>query len=152
MLQAVQAHSSGGDALIMAAAVADFGPAEAAPQKIKKSDSADDAPTLHLVRTPDILLAVREQRVETGWPRVVVGFAAESEDLLANAQSKLKRKGLDLIVANDISAADAGFEVDTNRVTLIDAEGEPRPLELASKTRIGEAVIRWVAELLRDRT
>jgi phosphopantothenoylcysteine decarboxylase/phosphopantothenate--cysteine ligase len=151
MLQAVQAHGSGGDVLIMAAAVADFRPEEIAAQKIRKSDRTNDAPTLHLVRTPDILLAVKDQRIETGWPRVVVGFAAESEDLLANAQSKLKRKGLDLIVANDISAADAGFEVDTNRVTLIDAEGEPRPLELASKTRIGEAVIRWVAELLRDK-
>jgi phosphopantothenoylcysteine decarboxylase/phosphopantothenate--cysteine ligase len=151
MLQAVQAHSGGTDALIMAAAVADFRPEEIATRKIKKSDRANDAPTLHLVRTPDILLAVKDRRTKTGWPRVVIGFAAESEDLLANAQSKLKRKGLDLIVANDISAADAGFEVDTNRVTLIDAKGEPHPLELASKTRISEEVIRRVAELLHDR-
>jgi phosphopantothenoylcysteine decarboxylase/phosphopantothenate--cysteine ligase len=150
MLQAVQAHSSGTDALIMAAAVADFAPAEVAAQKIKKASDTNDAPTLRLVRTPDILLEVKEQRVETGWPRVVVGFAAESEDLIANAQSKLRRKGLDLIVANDISAADAGFEVDTNRVTLIAAEGEPHPLALASKTRIAEAVIRGVAELLHQ--
>ncbi len=82
---------------------------------------------------------------------MVVGFAAESEDVLTNAQAKLKRKGLDLMVANDITAIDAGFEVDTNRVTLIDAEGEPRPLELATKTQVGEIVIRWVARLLRDR-
>jgi phosphopantothenoylcysteine decarboxylase/phosphopantothenate--cysteine ligase len=152
MLQAVLDRCQAADALIMAAAVADFRPAEIANQKIKKTDKEDEAPTLKLTRTPDILVAVKKHRTETGFPRVTVGFAAESEDLLTNAQAKLKRKGLDLIVANDISTADAGFEVDTNRVTLIDAEGDPRPLELASKSKVGEAVIRWVAELLNHRT
>jgi phosphopantothenoylcysteine decarboxylase/phosphopantothenate--cysteine ligase len=69
--------------------------------------------------------------------------------VLTNAQDKLKRKGLDLMVANDITAIDAGFEVDTNRVTLIDAEGDPRPLELASKARISEIVMWWVVKLLQ---
>jgi phosphopantothenoylcysteine decarboxylase/phosphopantothenate--cysteine ligase len=151
MLEAVQAHVEKSDALIMAAAVADFRPAEVSRRKIKKSVKPDEAPTLTLTRNPDILLEVKAQRDEKGWPRVVVGFAAESEDVLTNAQAKLKRKGLDLMVANDIMAMDAGFEVDTNRVTLIDAEGDPRPLELASKAKISEAVIRWVAKLLRDR-
>lgn len=151
MLQAVLDHCQAADALIMAAAVADFRPSEIARQKIKKSEKEDEAPTLRLTRTPDILVAVKKCRTETGFPRVTVGFAAESEDLLTNAQAKLKRKGLDLIVANDISAADAGFEVDTNRVTLIDADGDPRPLELASKSKVGEAVIRWVTELLNHR-
>ncbi|MBI5961414.1 MAG: bifunctional phosphopantothenoylcysteine decarboxylase/phosphopantothenate--cysteine ligase CoaBC, partial [Chloroflexi bacterium] len=151
MLNAVLAHAATADALIMAAAVADFRPAEVAKQKIKKSERSDDAPTLVLTRTADILAAVKEQRAKSGWPHVTVGFAAESEDLIHNAQSKLKRKGLDLIVANDITAIDAGFEVDTNRVTLIDAEGDPRPLELASKAKISEAVLRWICELLRDK-
>jgi phosphopantothenoylcysteine decarboxylase/phosphopantothenate--cysteine ligase len=151
MRDAALTHSDHADGLIMAAAVADFRPAQVAERKIKKSDRPDEAPTLVLTRTPDILMAVKEQRAESGWPRVVVGFAAESEDLLANAQSKLRSKGLDLIVANDITAPDAGFEVDTNRVILIDADGEPRPLELASKSQIGEAVIRWVANLLDSR-
>jgi phosphopantothenoylcysteine decarboxylase/phosphopantothenate--cysteine ligase len=151
MRDAVQQHIDRADALIMAAAVADFRPAEVSPHKIKKSADSDDAPTLALTRNPDILMEVKAAREKNGWPRVVVGFAAESDDVLTNAQDKLKRKGLDLMVANDITAIDAGFEVDTNRVTLIDAEGDPRPLELASKTRISEIVIRWVAKLLHDR-
>lgn len=151
MLDAVQSHLDHADALIMAAAVADFRPAQFSRRKIKKSSRQNDAPTLALALNPDILMEVKTQREKNGWPRIVVGFAAESEDVLTNAQAKLKRKGIDLMVANDITAIDAGFEVDTNRVTLIDAEGDPRPLELASKAKISEAVIRWVAKLLHDR-
>ncbi len=151
MLDAVQQHIHQADALIMAAAVADFRPAEVSTRKIKKSTKTDEAPTLALRRNPDILMDVKAARDQKGWPRIVVGFAAESEDVLTNAQDKLRRKGLDLMVANDITAIDAGFEVDTNRVTLIDAEGEPRPLEMASKTQVSEIVIRWVAKLLSDR-
>jgi phosphopantothenoylcysteine decarboxylase/phosphopantothenate--cysteine ligase len=148
MAQAVLTHSTGSDALIMAAAVADFRPANAADQKIKKSDDNADGLTLVLSRTLDILQAVKAQRFTTGSPRVVVGFAAESRDLLTNAQSKLERKGLDLIVANDISSPDAGFEVDTNRVILLDAHGDQQPLELSSKAMIAEIVIQRVADLL----
>jgi phosphopantothenoylcysteine decarboxylase/phosphopantothenate--cysteine ligase len=148
MLHAVLKHTQGADALIMAAAVADFRPARVAGQKIKKSADNEAGLQLSLSRTADILVAVKEQRSANGWPRVTVGFAAESQDLLANAQSKLARKGVDLMVANDISAADAGFEVDTNRVTILDAQGNREALDLASKSSIAEAVIRRVAALL----
>jgi phosphopantothenoylcysteine decarboxylase/phosphopantothenate--cysteine ligase len=133
----------------MAAAVADYRPAEVARQKIKKSDDRNDGLMLELVRNPDILLAVKELRERTGSPRLVVGFAAESENLLANAAEKLARKGLDLIVANDLSAPDSGFGVDSNRATLIDREGGQQPVKLTSKTRLAELVIERVTELLR---
>jgi phosphopantothenoylcysteine decarboxylase / phosphopantothenate---cysteine ligase len=146
MQHAVQQHADHADALIMAAAVADFRPASVAAQKIKKSNDPNEGLHIDLERTADILLTVKVQRAETGWPRVVVGFAAESQDLLANAQSKLDRKGLDLIVANDISAQDAGFETDTNRVTLLDKNGTREQLDLASKARISEEIIRRIAD------
>jgi phosphopantothenoylcysteine decarboxylase / phosphopantothenate---cysteine ligase len=151
MLAAVIEHISGTDALIMSAAVADFRPAEIAGQKIKKSVDSDDVPTIELSRTDDILLAVKEQKRESGWPQVTVGFAAESHDLLENARSKLERKGLDMIVANDIMATDAGFETDTNRVLILDRAGDQQSLPLTSKTRIAEAVLNRVAELLPER-
>ena len=78
---------------------------------------------------------------------MIVGFAAESQDLLANARAKLEAKGVDLIVANDITAPDAGFEVDTNRVTLIDSDGA-QELPLASKSVVAEAVLERVADML----
>jgi phosphopantothenoylcysteine decarboxylase / phosphopantothenate---cysteine ligase len=138
------------DALIMAAAVADFRPKTVAAQKIKKKDDSDDAPTVELSRNPDILMAVREGRAKSGFPRVTVGFAAESQELLANGRAKLERKGLDLLVANDISASDAGFEVDTNRVTILAANGEPETVALSSKTLVAERLIERVAQLFRD--
>jgi phosphopantothenoylcysteine decarboxylase/phosphopantothenate--cysteine ligase len=81
-------------------------------------------------------------------PRVVVGFAAESRDLLGNATHKLKSKGLDFIAANDISANDAGFAVETNRVTLLFADGRKESLPLLSKTEVAEVILGWVAKLL----
>jgi phosphopantothenoylcysteine decarboxylase/phosphopantothenate--cysteine ligase len=149
MLDAVLRHTQGADALVMAAAVADFRPETVAEQKIKKNDDGSGL-TLTLGRTADILMAVKTQRQQTGFPRVCVGFAAESENLLANARSKLEHKGLDLLVANDISAVDAGFAVDTNRVVILDAGGQ-QPLPLASKSRISEAIIERVAALLNSR-
>ncbi len=103
-----------------------------------------------LARNPDILMAVKGRRAQTGYPRVVVGFAAESENLLANARAKLERKGLDLLVANDIAASDAGFEVDTNRVTIFSARGEHETLPLASKAVVSEQIIARVAALLAN--
>lgn len=147
MLDAVLTHISGADALIMAAAVADFRPEQVAAQKIKKTDDSDGL-TLHLTRNPDILAAVRDQRPTSGVPRVVVGFAAESQDLIANAQAKLTRKGVDLLAANDISASDAGFAVDTNRVILLDAAGGQEVLPLMSKAQVAERIIERVAALL----
>jgi len=145
MLAAVLHESQDADALIMAAAVADFRPAQVAAQKIKKHSGV---PTLELAPNPDILAAVAKQRQRSNWPRVVVGFAAETQDLLQNAQSKLTRKALDLIVANDVSAADAGFAVDTNRVTLLDADGTQETLPLQSKTAVAERVIAAVIQRL----
>jgi phosphopantothenoylcysteine decarboxylase/phosphopantothenate--cysteine ligase len=131
----------------MAAAVADFRPAAPAGQKIKKEDGV---PVLQLERTVDILAEVARQKAERGWPRVVVGFAAESQDLLANAQSKLERKGLDFIVANDISAADAGFSVDTNRVTILHASGLVEKLPLLSKAEVAEMVMERLTACLGE--
>jgi phosphopantothenoylcysteine decarboxylase/phosphopantothenate--cysteine ligase len=142
---AVLEHCRAADVLIMAAAVADFRPKTAAAQKIKKREGSDDAPTLELTRTADILLSIKAARAQTGYPRLVVGFAAESQDLLTNARAKLERKGLDLLVANDISASDAGFEVSTNRVVILDAAGSVTPLDLMSKARVAETVIARVA-------
>ena len=132
------------DALIMAAAVADFRPAQVADQKIKKAA----VPLVELETTVDILSAVAERREATGKPTVVVGFAAESENLIENAREKVFRKKLSLIVANDISAKDAGFSVDTNRVTLIGSGGGVEPLPLMSKAQVAEVVLERVVGLL----
>ena len=146
MLSAVIHECADADALIMAAAVADFRPAEVATQKIKKQ--ASGAPTIELVRNPDILAAVAQQRQARGRPHVVVGFAAETENLLENAQSKLEQKHLTLIVANDVSASDAGFAVDTNRVTLLGADGTRVTLPLLSKQAVAQAVVERVVDAL----
>jgi phosphopantothenoylcysteine decarboxylase/phosphopantothenate--cysteine ligase len=145
MQAAVLASAAAADALVMAAAVADYRPQEAARQKIKKKK---ENLRLELVRTPDILAAVAEQRGRAGRPAVMVGFAAETQDVLANATEKLARKGLDLIVANDVAAADSGFEVDTNRITLIDAAGGAEPLPLMSKSAAAGAILDRIAARL----
>ena len=146
MAQAVLTASQDADALLMAAAVADFRPAQMAEQKVKKERGLA---TLSLEPTTDILAALASRRQETKHPRVVVGFAAETENLLDNARAKLKAKSLDLIVANDVSAADSGFAVDTNRVILLDAWGDSEPLPLMSKTAVAERVIGRVTDLLK---
>jgi phosphopantothenoylcysteine decarboxylase/phosphopantothenate--cysteine ligase len=147
MLDAVMQHTERADALIMAAAVADFRPTSVSDHKIKKS--GDDAGlTIELDRNPDILAAVAARRANTGFPKIAIGFAAESHDLESYAQDKLTRKGLDLLVANDITAADAGFETDTNRVLIFDRHGYTR-LDLMSKTRVSEHIIARAADLLR---
>lgn len=150
MLSAVQAHATTADALIMAAAVADFRPPTVAEQKIKKNDDNQAGIALTLTRTDDILMAVKGMRAGGKPPRVVVGFAAESENVLANAQGKLERKGLDLMVANDITATDAGFGVDTNRVTIIDSKGAHTSLGLMSKSDVAEAIIARVGGLFAE--
>lgn len=150
MLAAVLQESMQADVLVMAAAVADFRPETVATQKIKKGDDGGGL-SLNLVRNPDILLEVKTQRDNTGYPRVVVGFAAESQDLLQNAESKLKRKGVDLLVANDISADDAGFATDTNRVVILDATGGQTTLPLMSKTEVSEKLVQQIAILMSER-
>ena len=136
------------DALIMAAAVADYRPATFADKKIKKPDDPNVGMTLELARNPDILMEVKGQRASTGRPLIVVGFAAETNELLENAAAKLERKGMDLIVANDVSASDAGFRAETNRVVILNRDGLQTEIDLTSKARIGEIVLDRVAELL----
>jgi phosphopantothenoylcysteine decarboxylase/phosphopantothenate--cysteine ligase len=136
------------DALVMAAAVADYRPATRAEQKIKKGTSDSDGFSLDLVRNPDILMSVKGLRESRGLPRIVVGFAAESENLLDNARNKLEHKGVDLLVANDISASDAGFQSNANRVTVLSADGTTTSFDLQSKAWVGEMIIEKVATLL----
>ncbi len=145
MLAAVLERTVSADALLMAAAVADFRPKTSSAHKIKKSDEL----TVPLEKNPDILLAVAERRRESQYPRVVVGFAAESQNVADYAREKLERKGLDLMIANDISAPDAGFELDSNHV-LIFERGKDTPQEFAaSKANISELIIQRIAEKLK---
>jgi phosphopantothenoylcysteine decarboxylase/phosphopantothenate--cysteine ligase len=145
MLDAVLNESANAEVLVMAAAVADFRPKNAASDKIKKEGGV---PQIELEATEDILKAAAGKRSGAKRPRVVVGFAAESRDLLDNASNKLESKGLDLIAANDISASDAGFAVETNRVTLLFADGHRESLPLMSKTEVAETMIERIAKLL----
>jgi len=139
MRDAVVAACAGADVLIMAAAVADYRPAERAGQKIKRTK---EGMTLDLVPTPDILAEVKGDLVR-------VGFAAESEDLVRNASEKMARKGLDLIVANDITAAGSGFGTDTNQVTIIDKLGAAETLPLLSKYEVACRLLDRVVPLLK---
>jgi phosphopantothenoylcysteine decarboxylase/phosphopantothenate--cysteine ligase len=133
------------DVLLMAGAVADFRPAQAQFDKIKRRTGVPD---ITLKPTDDILGEVVERQQIDGWPRVIVGFAAESEDLVSNARAKLEEKKLALIVANDITEPDAGFDYDTNRVTLLDAEGGIQELPLMSKVDVAEVVLQRVIQLI----
>lgn len=134
-----------GDALIMAAAAADFRPKQTAKEKMKKRDGI---PQIELEAAPDILKAVSNSKSGKRRFKVLVGFAAESQNLLENASEKLKSKDLDLIAANDISAKDAGFGAETNRITLLFANGARESLPLMSKADAAEKIIEHVARLL----
>lgn len=142
MRDAVAAACPGADALIMAAAVADFQPVEAAEHKIKKAGRT--GLTVELAPTPDILS-------EVGGDFVRVGFKAESQDVTENAREMLGRKGLDLVVANDVTDPQSGFATDTNQVTLIDAQGNAEALPLLSKYEVAQRVLDRVAALVRAR-
>lgn len=130
-VEAVDDH----DVIIMAAAVADFRPADPADHKIKKTGG--DVPTIHLEKTHDFLvdLGARKQPGQT-----IVGFAAETENLQANAKGKLERKTLDLIVANDVSAPGVGFAHDTNQVTILLADGSVLAVPMGAKRVIADAI------------
>lgn len=145
MLEAVLAEVATADALIMAAAVADFRPKNISENKIKKKDGI---PQVELEAAPDILETVAGLGPGKKRPKVLVGFAAESRDLLENAAIKLQSKKLDIIAANDISATDAGFSVDTNRLTLLYADGRSEALPLMSKSEAAEIIVARVAALL----
>lgn len=127
MFDAVKAALPMAHVAVFSAAVADYRPAQVAPQKIKKTAAAL---TLTLERTPDILGSVRN---EFGWLGYLVGFAAETEDLVRNAREKLERKGCDLMVANDVSQTGIGFDAGENEVTLLFRGGEVLALPRQSK-------------------
>jgi phosphopantothenoylcysteine decarboxylase/phosphopantothenate--cysteine ligase len=137
MKKAVVKALAEADALIMTAAVTDYRPKTAAKTKIKK-----DSPTLtmELIRTPDILAEAKGSFLK-------VGFAAESHDVIANAKQKLAKKQLDLVVANDITDAGSGFGVDTNKVTLIDKQGNVEDLPLLTKREVAERILDRVVGL-----
>jgi phosphopantothenoylcysteine decarboxylase/phosphopantothenate--cysteine ligase len=132
------------DALIMAAAVSDYRPESLSITKLKRGSRAQE---LRLVQNPDIVKELAALKTR----QVLVGFAAETGDLLAEGRRKLEEKNLDLIVANEVNRPDAGFAVDTNEVTLIPREGEPLALPLMSKDEVAERLLDWLAERLGGR-
>jgi phosphopantothenoylcysteine decarboxylase/phosphopantothenate--cysteine ligase len=138
MCGAVEEYLAWCDALVMSAAVADWRPRRTLAHKLKKSDGA--MRRLELERTPDILLTVRDGKGD----RLFVGFAAETDDLRAEARRKLAEKGLDLVVANDVTRSDAGFEVDTNEAVLFAADGGEEALPLMSKDALGQRIVEWL--------
>jgi phosphopantothenoylcysteine decarboxylase/phosphopantothenate--cysteine ligase len=145
MLDAVMRGFPECDTLIMAAAVADFRPKDVADNKIKKEGGI---PQMELEATDDILKAVAGLKAGKKRSQIVAGFAAESQNLLENASNKLQSKKLDLIAANDISARDAGFSVETNRITLLYPDGRTESLPLMSKTETAGIIIERIAALL----
>ena len=146
MHDSVHQHLPGTDLFIGVAAVADYRPATAQQQKIKRHAQADSSPQLPLVENPDIIASV----VQAGQARMVVGFAAETNDALANAREKRQRKGLDAIVVNDVSDQRIGFNSADNAVTLIHADGEV-DFGIQPKTAIAEQLISQLAALLQQK-
>lgn len=144
MRDAVQEHVAAADVVIKSAAVSDFRPATVVADKTKKEDATL---SLALERNPDILAELGAAKGN----RLLVGFAAETRDLLVNAKQKVSKKGLDLIVANDVSDPAMGFASDHNRVQLIDATGRVEPLPLMSKRALAAAILDRVEEALAQR-
>jgi phosphopantothenoylcysteine decarboxylase/phosphopantothenate--cysteine ligase len=145
MHAAVMEAAADVDVVIMAAAVADYTPAQPAAGKIAKSDGPL---TLTLTRTPDILADLGSLRARLGGRRpVLVGFAAETSDVVAKARDKRTRKQVDLIVANDVSQSDRGFDVDTNAVTIVSETGDEQ-VPLQTKRRVAAAILDRVEPLL----
>lgn len=140
MREAVLGACAGADVLVMAAAVSDYRPAQSAPQKIKK-DADSEGIVLHLLKNEDFFSEVPTDVLR-------VGFAAETESLVSNAQAKLQEKELDLIAANDVTEEDSGFEVETNKVTLIDRSGRTEELPLMNKYDVGHRILDRAVELM----
>jgi phosphopantothenoylcysteine decarboxylase/phosphopantothenate--cysteine ligase len=147
MHREVMARADRIDVAIMAAAVADYMPVEQAPQKVQKGD---DRLTLVLQKTPDILADLGRRRLSSEGSPLLIGFAAETENVVARATAKRERKQADLIVANDVSRSDAGFDVDTNAVTIV-GPGGAESLPLQSKTRVAVEILNRVEQLLANR-
>lgn len=146
MRQAVLEHSRASDAVIKAAAPLDYRPKKTAEQKIKK---IADVESLEMERTPDILAELGASKDETGL--ILVGFAAETQDLIRHASEKVKKKNLDMVVANDVSRSDAGFGTDTNLVRIIDRRGEIEELPLLSKEEVADRILDRVKALWQNR-
>jgi phosphopantothenoylcysteine decarboxylase/phosphopantothenate--cysteine ligase len=134
MARAVDEHFAGATVVVAAAAVADYRPDSTASSKLKKGEGQL---TLKLVRTRDILGGLGERK----GGRVLVGFAAETESLLANAREKLERKGADFIVANDVKNREIGMEADDNAVTILARDVDPVEIPKASKVEVAEAIL-----------
>ena len=152
MMDAVNAEAKSADVVVMAAAVADVRPVRVATHKLKKdplSGQIDDLGAIELEATPDILAGLGKNKPAG---QVLVGFAAETENLIANAQSKLERKGADLIVANDVSQDGVGFAHATNAVTLVARGAEPVEVALADKRSIARSVLNAVVAIRSART
>jgi phosphopantothenoylcysteine decarboxylase/phosphopantothenate--cysteine ligase len=140
MLRAVEARFAGSSIAVFAAAVADYRPAETAHTKMKRMK---EALTIRLEPNPDILATVAKNKGE----RVVVGFAAETDHVAENARKKLTQKNADMIVANDVSAEGAGFDVDTNIVTIFSRDGRDLPLPRLTKAEVGQRILDEVLRL-----
>ena len=141
MQAAVQEAYAAADAVIMSAAVADYRPKTVAKEKIKKSD---DELVLHLERNPDILYGLGQNKAQ----QILVGFAAETCNVEEYAKKKLAKKNLDFIVANDVSASDAGFAVDNNRVQIYTRDGGCEKYPLMSKQELAGIILNKIAELM----
>jgi len=144
MYDAVLAHLEATTVVIKAAAVADYRPKQVAREKIKKDERV---PEVTLESTPDILAEVGKRKGR----RILVGFAAETHDLVANARKKLQRKNLDLMVANDVSQPGAGFDADTNVVKILDAKGGVEELPLLPKPAVADRILDRVVQLVGKR-
>ena len=147
MHEAVLSRADRMDIVVMAAAVADYAPVESSPVKIHKDT---EALTLVLQRTPDILGDLGRRRLAAGRGPLLVGFAAETDDVLMRGAAKREKKHVDLIVANDVSRADIGFEVDANEVTIIGPSGTEH-IPRQSKARIAQAVLDRIEKLVDER-
>lgn len=144
MLQQLTANFSTANVLVMAAAVADFKPVHVADQKIKKQADQSEY-TIRLTKNPDILKTVAQSKTN----QFVVGFAAETQNLLENAERKLRSKNADVILANDVSQTDAGFNVDTNRITLLSKNQQPQSWPLLSKTAVAQKFWQYYLETIK---
>ena len=147
MREAILARAGETDLVVMAAAVADYTPAERAAQKIPKSG---ETITLVLKKTEDILAELGRRRLTSGGGPLLVGFAAETEDVVRRATAKREQKHVDLIVANDVSRADAGFDVETNEVTIVGPNG-PERVPLQSKAGVASAILVRIEKLLAEK-
>jgi phosphopantothenoylcysteine decarboxylase/phosphopantothenate--cysteine ligase len=141
MQEAVEAEFDSCDGLVMTAAVADYRPIVVSRQKIKKTESEDLV--LELTKNPDILDLLGQVKRKD---QIIVGFAAESDDLFSNAEQKLKRKNLDLIVGNDITVPDIGFGSDYNAVVILGADGSRESLPRMPKRAIADHICNWLAD------